>query len=92
MLEIFQKGGPMMYPILLCSVFALGIFLERMWTFARVRRGTSTLVREVEELVRKSRSEEAMIVCQRAGTPLSRIFIIALRAAGRSRDQLKAAK
>lgn len=89
MLEIFQKGGPLMYPILLCSVFALGIFLERMWTFSRVRRGTETLVREVEELVRKSRGDEAIIVCQRAGTPLARIFIMALRAAGRSRDQLK---
>ncbi|MBE0597945.1 MAG: MotA/TolQ/ExbB proton channel family protein [Desulfuromonadales bacterium] len=89
MLEIFQKGGPLMYPILLCSVLALGIFLERMWTFARVRRGTAALVREVEELVRKDRGDEAMVVCQRANTPLARIFIMALRAAGRSRDQLK---
>lgn len=90
MLEIFQKGGPLMYPILLCSVLALGIFLERLWTFARVRRGTAPLVREVEDLVHKNRPEEALIVCQRAGTPLARIFIAALRAAGRPREQIKA--
>ncbi len=90
MLEIFQKGGPLMYPILLCSILAFGIFLERMWTFASVRRGTLSLVREVEDLVHKQRADEALIVCQRAGTPLARIFIAALRSAGRPREQIKA--
>jgi len=30
MLDLFQKGGFMMYPILLCSVAALGITIERL--------------------------------------------------------------
>lgn len=91
MLEIFQKGGPLMYPILLCSVLALAIFLERVWTFFRLRRGTDALVREVENLVRKSRIDEAVIVCQRTGTPLARIILAALRNTGRSRDHIKTA-
>jgi biopolymer transport protein ExbB len=91
MLEIFQKGGPLMYPILLCSVLALAIFLERLWTYARVKRGSHTLLREVEDLVLKSRIEEALVVCQRTGTPLARIFIAALRTYGKSREQVKTA-
>ena len=90
MLEIFQKGGPLMYPILLCSIFAFGIFLERLWTFVRFGRGSLELLREVENLVHHDRVDEALVVCQRAGTPLARIFIAALRAAGRSREQIKA--
>jgi biopolymer transport protein ExbB len=89
MLDIFQKGGPLMYPILLCSVMALAIFLERIWTFYRIRRGTDLLVREVESLANKGHIDEALVVCQRSGSPLSRIFIAALRASGRSRDHLK---
>lgn len=89
MLEIFYKGGPLMYPILLCSVLALAIFLERLWTFHKIRRGTSELVREVEALVMKKHTEEALIVCQRAGTPLARIYLAALRSMGKSRDQVK---
>jgi biopolymer transport protein ExbB len=80
-----------MYPILLCSVLALAIFLERLWTYIRVKRGAHTLLREVEDLVLKSRFEEALVVCQRAGTPLARIFIAALRASGKSREQVKTA-
>lgn len=89
MLELFQKGGPLMYPILLCSVLALAIFLERLWTLFRLRRGTILLVREVESLVVKNKIDEALIVCQRAATPLARILIAALRSAGRPREQIK---
>jgi biopolymer transport protein ExbB len=89
MLEIFQKGGPLMYPILLCSILALAIFLERLWIFFRIRRGTPVLVKEVENLVLKNKIDEALIVCQRNGNPLARIFIAALRLAGRPREQIK---
>jgi len=89
MLDIFYKGGPLMYPILFCSVLALGIFLERSWTYFRVRRGALGLLREVESLVHKEHLDEAIIICQRSGTPLARIFIAALRSSGRPRDQIK---
>jgi len=89
MLEIFHKGGPLMYPILFCSVLALGIFFERLWIFFRVRRGTLVLLREVEGLVHKHHIDEAVVVCQRSGSPLARIFVAALRASGRPRDQIK---
>lgn len=89
MLELFQKGGPLMYPILLCSIMAMAIFFERLWTFFRVGRGRDELVREVEQLVLKGRIDEAIVVCQRSDTPLSRILLAALRAHGRTRDQIK---
>lgn len=91
MLEIFIKGGPLMYPILACSVLALAIFLERLWTYFRVGKGLHLLVRDVEGLVLKERIDEAIIVCQRSGTPLARILIAALRNAGKPREQLKVA-
>lgn len=91
MLEIFVKGGPLMYPILACSVLALAIFLERLWTYFRVSSGIHVLVRDVEGLVLKERIDEAIIVCQRSGTPLARILIAALRNAGKPREQLKVA-
>jgi len=91
MLEIFLKGGPLMYPILACSVLALAIFLERLWTYLRVGNGLHLLVRDVEGLVLKERIDEAIIVCQRSGTPLARILIAALRNAGKPRVELKVA-
>ncbi|MBW2477215.1 MAG: MotA/TolQ/ExbB proton channel family protein [Deltaproteobacteria bacterium] len=90
MLEIFQKGGYLMFPIALCSILALGIFLERLWTFARVRREARELAHQVEPLVAKQRVDEAVTTCHQADTPLAAIFLSALRVAGRSRDRIKA--
>ena len=89
MMELFQKGGPLMYPILACSIMALAIFLERVWTFSRLQRGTDRLVHEVESLAAKRHIEEALVVCQRNGSPMARIFIAALRASGRPREHIK---
>lgn len=35
MFEIFQKGGPVMWPILLCSVLSLAIFIERLYVLRK---------------------------------------------------------
>jgi biopolymer transport protein ExbB len=40
MIELFQKGGVLMYPLLLCSVIALAVILERAIQF--IRAGSST--------------------------------------------------
>lgn len=89
MLQIFYQGGPLMYPILFCSVLALAIFLERLWTFRCFRRGAGALVREVESLVADRKFAEAVAACQRLETPVSRVLLSALRATGRSRQEVK---
>ncbi len=89
MLELFHKGGVLMYPIFLCSVLALAIFCERFFTFSRLTKGIAPLVREIDSLVEHQRSDEALAVCEREDTPLSRIFTTALRARGKSREHLK---
>ena len=32
----FFKGGPMMWPMLLCSLIALGVIIDRLWNLMRV--------------------------------------------------------
>ncbi|OQY17285.1 MAG: flagellar motor protein MotA [Desulfobacteraceae bacterium 4572_35.1] len=89
MLDLFHKGGPLMYPILLCSILALAIFFERLWTFLGMRRGALKLSLEIESLANNNRLAEALAICHSRRTMLSNIFIVALNAAGRSREQIK---
>lgn len=37
MVEYFQKGGPIMYPLLVFSIVALGLILERFFYYLRLR-------------------------------------------------------
>jgi len=89
MLETFLKGGALMYPIALCSIFALGIFLERVWTYMKIRADINALAHQIEPLVAKQRVDEAVAVCHNSGSPMANIFLAALRARGRSREQIK---
>ena len=54
MIDFFIKGGPVMYPLLLCSIVSLTIIIERsfFWISVGMRRNKA-LVDEVLDLCRK---------------------------------------
>ncbi len=54
MLELFRNGGPVMYPLLLCSIISLTVIIERtfFWIGVGMKRNQD-LVNEVLELCRK---------------------------------------
>ncbi len=47
MLELVKAGGWLMIPIILCSVIAVAISLERLWTLNRARLAPNHLLGEV---------------------------------------------
>jgi biopolymer transport protein ExbB len=51
MIDIFNSGGPVMYPLLLCSLLSLTVIIERaiFWTIVDMR-SNQRLVNEVMEL------------------------------------------
>jgi biopolymer transport protein ExbB len=54
MVELFIKGGPVMYPLLACSVIALTVIIERLFFWIREdMRRDQPLVDEVLELCRE---------------------------------------
>lgn len=89
MLELFYKGGPLMYPIVGCSVLALAIFMERVWTFGAVRRQSRSLMQGIREVVSAGDRQGALSLCAEGRGPLVRILSSALRSESTSRDQLK---
>ncbi|MEA3280234.1 MAG: MotA/TolQ/ExbB proton channel family protein [Thermodesulfobacteriota bacterium] len=53
MLEIFKSGGPVMYPLLACSIVVMTVIIERIFFWIRVNtRRNQSLVDEVLELCR----------------------------------------
>ncbi|NKB68675.1 MAG: MotA/TolQ/ExbB proton channel family protein [Candidatus Latescibacteria bacterium] len=36
LVDQFFKGGPMMWPLLICSLIALGVIIDRLWSLGRV--------------------------------------------------------
>lgn len=61
MLELFHKGGPIMWPILFLSVATLGVVVERLIFAAReTRRRDKNAVHRIFEAVQHGRYDEAI--------------------------------
>lgn len=79
MLDLIAKGGVFMYPIILCSVATVGLFLERIWALRRSRVIPPDFMENVEELLRKNKIQDALFLCQGYSSPIARIFLSGLK-------------
>ena len=89
MVDLFYRGGPLMYPILLCSVIAWAIFLDRIIAFYKVKRSTAKLQRQIEDHLTAERTTEAIELCRGQQSPLAKILYVVLKKSGASRSDLK---
>lgn len=89
MLELFQAGGWVMYPILACSVAAMAIVLDRLWSLRRRRVAPEDLLPKVWEMYRRNQLTSARIGVIRDGSPLGRIIAAGLVNREHSREVMK---
>jgi biopolymer transport protein ExbB len=91
MLEIFEKGGFLMYPIFICSLIAVTIFFDRMFYLKSVKTKSNRFVLRVKNLVKKGSIELAISACRKSPTPISKIMLAGLMKFGQGRDEMKEA-
>lgn len=89
MLQSLLAGGPVMYPIGLCSVVALAMFMERMWALRVARILPRALQQRVAAHMAATRFDDAIGEAKQSPTALGRVFAMALEQRGRPRAQMK---
>jgi biopolymer transport protein ExbB len=88
-LDLLIDGGILMIPILLCSVIALGVFLERIFYFRRKKIIPQELLVQVEDLIKGNKIDDLTNVLKRNRSPMARIFLTALKNFGKKRVIIK---
>ncbi len=73
MLEIFQKGGIIMYFILLCSLIAAIIIIERLIYFRRIRVDEDALIARLRATLQKGHHDEALAICENHPSPITNL-------------------
>ena len=89
MLEFVVKGGPVMVPLLLCSVISLSIIVERCLTLRRRRILKYDVLQRIEELLRDRKIPEASTLCKRYPSSMTRILLAAILNHDKSRPEIK---
>jgi biopolymer transport protein ExbB len=89
MFDFFAKGGVLVCPIILCSVLALAIFVERLISFARVRIRGYGLIKKVAQYIRNKESAKALTLAKRNESPMGRILVDAIEVADQGSETLE---
>lgn len=87
MLEIIQSGGWLMLPILLCSVVALAIVLERGWTLRRSNVTPRKLLPQVWTWYQHGELNERRLKQLEGRSYLARVLVACVRTKGLTQEQ-----
>lgn len=91
MFEIVKAGGIVMVPIILSSIIAAAIFLERLWTLQQRRVLPAELTEKVWKWVEQRQIQDKHIVALQQNSPLGKILAAGLANRHRERSVIKEA-
>jgi biopolymer transport protein ExbB len=88
MWEIVRAGGPLMWPIILCSITAAAIILERLWTLQDRRVLPQELPQRVWQLIEANQVNDKVIAALEQNSPLGKLLAAGLANRHRQREIL----
>jgi len=79
LLSLFSDGGFMMYPLVLCSLIALGVMIAKAWTLHVAHASTKAVLAGVEEAASEGRIADAAELAAAHPGPAAAILVAGLR-------------
>lgn len=79
LLTIFVDGGFMMYPLVLCSLAALGVILAKAWTLRIAHRDSQHLLEDIEALGTEGELQKAIDRAHETRGPVAAILLTGLK-------------
>jgi len=88
--DIVQRGGPVMIPIVMCSIFSLALSLERLSYFFRLHLGKDIdqCFEQLRAMVRGGRWTDAQALCDNWQGPVARVVLAGLEAHERTPQEI----
>jgi biopolymer transport protein ExbB len=86
--QVFLSGGPVMWPILLCSIFALAIALEKFWHLHKISIDTQDFLNKILDKMKHRDTKEALQICDNTRSPIANILKAGILKYDRPRPQI----
>ena len=77
--ELFERGGPVMWPLLACSILAAALFAERVLVYIRLRVAYGPLLSDLKSRVDGRLLDDWVVVHESSMKPLHRVVLSYLR-------------
>lgn len=89
MFEIIVSGGWVMAPLMLCSIVAVAIIAERLWSLQRKRICPPTLVGQIWQWAKNNQLDSARLSAMRTGSPMGKVLAAGLLNMRHEREVMK---
>lgn len=89
MFDLVQAGGWLMLPIILCSIIAAAICIERFWTLRSEQIVPKNLLAQVWNSIRNNELDSRKLRELKAGSPMGQILAAGISNHRRGREQMK---
>ncbi|WP_457625372.1 MotA/TolQ/ExbB proton channel family protein [Persephonella sp.] len=93
-IQIFQKGGPLMYPLLFLGVLAVAFIIERLYSLSFRKTFPVKKIEEISFFIQENRIAEAITIARNTNSVATNLIAGMLEAYMRGRktkDELKTA-
>jgi biopolymer transport protein ExbB len=91
MWDLIQKGGPVMYVIIILSVISLGIIIERIFNLNRARIDSQKFMDDIINSLKHNKVIESIEKCNNTPGPIAHIIKAGILKHDRSRPEIKEA-
>jgi len=91
MWEFMSQGGPIMWLILLCSLVALAIVIERIYYLRKVQVDVRKFSEQVTRSVKRNRIMDAIDLCEKTAGPVAAVVKEGLLKHDRPRTEIREA-
>lgn len=89
--QLIFLGGPLMVPIVICSILSLGIIVEKLLFLSRMLAGTTRLKAEVFQKIRDNQIQPAVALCENNTSAVAKILKAGILKFGEERQSIKEA-
>lgn len=86
-----ERGGPVMWPLLLLSVLGLTVMFWRWWALRQATAGVFAFMKTLRAALVDGGTEQAIAVCDKHPGPVASIVKAGLIRAGRPKDEIELA-
>ena len=89
MWDMIQKGGPVMYLIVILSIIAFGIVMERIYNLNKARIDAQKFMDEIIKHLKRNKIIEAIEMCNQTPGPIAHIIKAGILKHDRSKAEIK---
>lgn len=87
--ELFQHGGPIMWPLLICAILSVAVMLERFISINRAAADTEELTEQVRGLLQNGQVNDALQLCESTPGPIPALLANGIRTRDLDSDSIE---